>query len=184
MKQRTIWPLILLAISMPAPAAPAQERTPGSNIAKATWSDYRDMYPQSPLCAEEEITLWTCESPQQVFSLCSSRVMTRTSGYMQYRASRNGKRTLTYPAEKKPPFGLFKYTPSANGDAWFEFTNNEYQYSLLDPLRGESSILVAGPGLSGDTMKIKCGGNQTLQLNYTMRLMYDSGVWQISGHGD
>lgn len=155
----------------------AQAHTPVSSIASATLDQYRGEYQQSPLCSRDEITLWSCESNKHVFSLCSSPAATRTTGYLQYRASNAGKVTLTYPATKVPPLGLFKYDSYANGDASVEFTNNGYRYSLIDPLRGNSFIRVAAPGAPGKTTEIACGGNQTLQVNYTMRLMYDFGVW-------
>ena len=134
------------------------------------------MYQQSALCNKDEITLWSCETGKHVYSLCSSHIVTRTSGYVQYRASNHGKIVFTYPAEKKPPLGLFAYDLSANGNASVEFTSNGYGYTLSDPLRDKSSIFVSAP--SGKQTEIRCGDpNQTLQINYTMRLMYDSGVW-------
>lgn len=136
------------------------------------------MYQQSPLCKKDEITLWSCETGKHVYSLCSSHVVTRTSGYIQYRASNHGKVVFTYPTEKKPPLGLFVYYSSGNGNASVEFTSNGYGYTLSDPLRDKSSIFVTAPAPSGKQTEIRCGGNQTLQINYTMQLMYDSGVWE------
>lgn len=134
------------------------------------------MYQKSPLCNKDEITLWSCETGKRVYSLCSSHVVNRTSGYIQYRASDRGKVVFTYPTEKRQPLGLFRYFSAANGDASIEFTSNGYGYTLSDPLRDRSSIFVTAP--SGKQTEIRCGGNQTLQINYTMRLMYDSGVWE------
>jgi hypothetical protein len=142
-------PFLILGLATSAVLAQAHE--PIASITNATWNQYRDQYQQSPICSKDEITLWTCETNKRVFSLCSSRVVTRTTGYLQY--------------------------SDANGDASLEFTNNGYNYSLVDPLRGSSSIAVSTPGSSGKTTEIACGGNQTLQVNYTMRPMYDSGIW-------
>lgn len=155
----------------------AQDHTPGASITNATWAQHSSMYRHSPLCSEEEITLWSCENSKRVYSLCSSRAVTRTSGYMQYRASLGGKIEFTYPAGKKPPLGSFVYHSHANGDASIEFTSGGYGYALVDPLRDNSSIIVSAPAPSRKQTEIKCGGNQTLQVNYTMRLMYDAGVW-------
>ena len=82
---------------------------------------------------------------------------------------------FVYPAVRQSPAGSFTYEAYLNGDASVEFENDGYHYSLVDPLRDKSSILVASP--EGHTSEIKCGGNQTLQVNYTMRLMYEAGVW-------
>ena len=171
-------PLLLLSLALAASIARA-EHTPDRNIDAATWSQYQDQYQQSPICTKDEITLWTCETyHKQVFSLCSSRVITRTSGYIQYRASHAGKLTFVYPKVKKPPFGLFTFDSYRNGNASMSFSNNGYQYSLNDPILAESSISVSDPSSSKKDMEIECSsGNQTLQLNYTLRLLIDSGLW-------
>jgi hypothetical protein len=166
-----------VALALPAAHTLAQQHTPVSSITNATWAQYSGEYQQSPLCAKDEITLWSCETGKRAYSLCSSRTVTRTTGYMQYRAASAGKVVFTYPAEKKPPLGSFVYNSFGNGNASIEFTNNGYGYTLFDPLREGSSIRVSPPAPSGKPTEIKCGGNQTLQVNYTMRLMYDAGVW-------
>ena len=155
----------------------AQAHTPVPSITQATLDQYRDQYDQSPVCTKDELTLWHCETNKRVFSLCSSQTATRTTGYLQYRASTAGKVTLTYPAAKVPPLGLFKYDSTSNGNASIEFTNEGYRYSLLDPLRDKSFIVVTAPGASGKKTEIACTGpNQTLQLNYTLRLMHEFGI--------
>ena len=171
-------PLLSLVLALTALTAPAQERPLLPSITDATWREHRDYYPKSPACAANEITLWTCETHKRVFSLCSSQVLNRASGYMQYRALSGGKVVFTYPAVKKPPLGSFKFNSSPTGNASVEFTNNGYHYRLYDRLRGNSSIFVSEPGPSGKTTEIECGSNQTLQVNYTLRLMYDSGIWE------
>ena len=169
-------PLLPVALVLATAPVLAQERTPVSSITNASWEQYRAEYQKSPLCSKDEITLWSCEVGKRVYSLCSSQAVTRTSGYMQYRASSRGKVVFTYPTEKKPPLGSFVYNSFGNGDASVEFMSNGYGYTLVDPLRGESSILVSAPSPSGKESEIRCPGNQTLQVNYTMRLMYDSGI--------
>ena len=168
-------PLLYSLLALQVPLAVSQEVRPVESIRGATWNEYSGEYSRSPLCAKDEITLWSCSAGKRKYSLCSSRVVTRVEGYMQYRASHAGKTVLTFPATKRPPAGAFTYTSYPNGNASLEFVNKDYHYSLMDPLRSESSILVDAP--SGKTTEILCKGNQTLQLNYTMRLMYDSGVW-------
>jgi hypothetical protein len=172
-----IWPLFPVVLALAAVPLLAQESTPVSPTAKGTWSQYSGMYPHSPLCDKDEITLWSCENSKRVYALCASHVVTRTSGYLQYRASKRGKVVFTYPTEKKPPLGLFVYNLAGNGNASVEFMSNGYGYALFDPLREESSIQVSAPAPSGKQTEIACGGNQTLQVNYTMQLMRDAGVW-------
>jgi len=170
-------PLVLVVVALAITPVRAQELTPISSITNATWVQYSTEYQQSPLCSKEEITLWSCEAGKRVYSLCSSHIVTRTSGYIQYRASSRGKIVFTHPTERQPPLGSFFYNSFGNGNASVEFTSNGYGYTLFDPLREGSSIIVSAPPPSRKKTVIKCGGNQTLQVNYTMRLMYDSGVW-------
>lgn len=154
-----------------------EAHTPVDSITTATWEQYHTEYWPNPLCGEDELTLWSCEAGSRAYAFCSSREVTRTSGYMQYRASRHGKVEFTYPQQKKPPLGSFTYNSFGNGNASIEFSNGGYGYTLVDQLRGASSILVTPPSAQGKQIEIACGGNQTLQLNYTMRLMYDAGIW-------
>lgn len=155
-------------------------RTPGSTITEAKWADYAAMYEPSPLCAKDEITLWTCEGSRgMTFALCATEHVTRDAGYFQYRAAKKGRLVFLYPEAKSPPLGRFTYFSGASGDASLGFTNAGYEYSLNDPLRSGASIFVTTP--SGRTKEIACErGGGTLQVNYTMRLMYDSGVWSDS----
>jgi hypothetical protein len=163
------------AIALAQPEA--DPRTPVSTITGAQWTDYASMYPRSPLCAEEEVTLWSCVASRgRAHALCSSKTVTRDTGYFQYRASRKGRLVFSYPESRSPPRGRFTYYSGMSGDASLDFANAGYQYSLVDPLRGRASILVTSPG--GRSTEIACDhGGATLQLNYTLRLMYDSGVW-------
>ncbi|WP_235041639.1 hypothetical protein [Vreelandella profundi] len=46
------------------------------------------------------------------------------------------------------------------------------------PVLNRTSIAVTGPAPAGRSSEIECDGNQKLQLNYTMRLMHDSGLWE------
>lgn len=176
--KNTLSALSMLALGLAASAVHAGPAGPVPSIAQAALDDYRGMYQRSPLCAKEEITLWTCESGKRVFSLCSSATASATTGYLQYRAAHAGKLALAYPAEKAAPLGSFTYTSFGNGDVAVEFTNGGYRYSLIDPLRGPSQLRVAAPGPAGKETTIACGGNQSLQLNYTMRLMHDFGLWK------
>lgn len=166
-----------MAVAATDMTALARQPSPVPSITNATLEHYRDQYQQSPLCRRDELTLWSCETGKQVFSLCSSQTATRTKGYIQYRSSKEGKLRFVFPAAKVHPSGLFKCTSFGNGNASVEFDNNGYRYSLEDPLRGPSTILVSAPGPSGKTTEIACGPNQTLQLNYSMRLMHDFGLW-------
>jgi hypothetical protein len=153
-------------------------KTPFPSITNAKWSDFKDMYDKSTLCSENEITLWTCKTSSKIYSLCSSKQMTKNSGYLQYRASKAGHLVFVFPASKMPPIHKFLYVTSMAGDASLHFSNGGYKYTLIDPLRGHSLIDITGKSLQHG-VEVTCKNeNQTLQLNYTMKLMYDAGIWQ------
>jgi hypothetical protein len=166
----------ILVFGLAAVPARAHGDAPVGSIATATLDRYRDLYPHSRSCARDELTLWRCETKKREFALCASAAVTRTTGYLQYRASEGGKPVFAYPAARRPPLGLFKYVSYGSGDASIEFTNAGYVYVLADPLRDRSSITVTAPGAQGKATTIACGPNQTLQVNYTMRLMHDAGI--------
>lgn len=173
----TFLTLSLLLSTVSLAQQDAENRRPVSSITDATWEKYKDMYSSSPLCSKEEITLWSCETSSKTYSLCSSTHIDKTTGYIQYRVSRNGHTIFTFPNTKIPPVGLFSFQSYANGNASLDFSNGGYDYSLIDPLREESAIFVINKNTQRQSQVSCNGGNQTLQLNYTLRLMFDSGVW-------
>lgn len=155
-----------------------ERRRPISNISDATWEEYKAMYGTSKYCSKEEITLWSCETSGKTYLLCSSTYVRKGSGYIQYRVAANGKTIFTYPSLKTPPFGSFSYQTSANGDASLDFSHGGFDYSLMDSMRGKSQISVTQKEPPHRSSQISCkNGNQTLQVNYTMRLMFDAGIW-------
>ena len=164
-------PLLLLVAQASPPTS-----GPVDTIRQATWETHRDHYVPSPLCARSEATLWSCAADGREYALCASPVVDRVTGHLQYRASDAGGTVFEYPADKRPPAGAFTFRLHAGGDATVEFVDDGRRYTLLDALRGESFVEVEAP--DGRSSRTACGGNQTLQLNYTLRLMYDAGLWE------
>lgn len=170
---------LLFAAGTPAYAqqSPQSVLKDSPNIANAQWKDYKDYYPSSKLCRAHEITLWTCNGKNETFSLCSSRRVTKTSGYIQYRAGSEGHITFRVPSNERPPLGVFSYGTATSGDANISFHNSGYEYTLYDALRGSSSIEVKKQSSGDDVANIACSNpNQSLQLNYTIKLMVLSGI--------
>lgn len=83
---------------------------------------------------------------------------------------------FVYPAVKQPPAGLFDFMTFPNGDASIAFEHEGDRYLLMDALRGDSAVEVGGP--QGEATRTSCGSNQTLQVNYTLRLMHEAGLWE------
>ena len=181
MSYRSIVTATVVLLSGGAMAQPAGDGQPAplASITGAPWSAYQDMYVSSPLCRADEITLWRCDTTRKRHALCASRQLTRDSGYLQYRVSEAGDLAFVFPATQTPPFGLFTYSSSPRGDASLAFSSGGRHYSLVDPLRGSSLIDVAGQAPdTADTQEVCQNANQTLQLNYTLKLMYEAGIWQ------
>ncbi len=171
--------LVILVAPLVAWGDIEADNAPVDSITGARWADYQGMYEQSPFCAEDEITLWRCDKGSRHYVLCASQQVSKTSGYLQYHAFKGEREVFVYPATKRPPLGYFAYTSSANGDASLAFDNGGYHYQLIDPLRGTSYIDVSASDPQKPGAEIACeSSNQSLQINYSMRLMYAAGIWQ------
>lgn len=126
------------------------------------------------LCAPDEVVVWSCETTQKLHSLCASKDLTRTTGYMQYRAGRRGDLELEYPEVKQPAAGLFHLTLLPRG-AVIEFSNGHYTYDLREHLVGRTSIVVA----RNEEMLgiIECEvPSDTLTLTETLNLLKTAGL--------
>jgi hypothetical protein len=114
---------------------------------------------------------------EAAYSLCSSRDLSATAGYIQYRVGSPRQVVFRFPARERHPKGALECTASPNGDAAIGFRNGGYAYGLLDPLRGMSSIAVTKTPGARTVAGISCGNpNQSLQLNYTIKLMDSAGI--------
>ena len=61
-------------------------------------------------CSPSEKAIFSCQiSAGRVLSLCSSKALSATHGYIQYRVGALGNVTLTYPKVLAPPKGRFYY---------------------------------------------------------------------------
>lgn len=168
-----------LLLALPAYGETPEEMLASSpNIQEATWPGFKEQYPTSALCTPAEITLWTCETKKKTYSLCSSHEVTEHTGYIQYRAGHRGHAAFRFPETQQPPTGLFKLNMIANGNATMTFNNGGYAYTLFDDLRGPSAILVDKRGNASNETQIAClNPNQSLMLNYTIKLGILSGIF-------
>lgn len=55
-----------------------------------------------------------CGHASHAYALCSTRTISRNSGYIQYHASCRGKMESVHPADRRPLLGRLVYTSSAN----------------------------------------------------------------------
>ena len=96
-------------------------------------------------CTASETVLWSCAAKRKVYSLCASRVLTSTEGYLQYRAGPFGKPEFLFPARTIPPAGQFTVATLAQA-VRVAFSNDGFLYEVFDPLKGEASIVVSRQG--------------------------------------
>lgn len=147
------------------------------NIANAQWERFEEMYPTSALCEVEEITLWTCEDDEATYSLCSSIEVTEDTGYIQYRVGTDSGTTFIFPEQKRHPKGVFTQHMIPSGDVTITFSHEGPAYMLVDRLRGPSAIQVRAESENDELAGVAChNDNQSLQLNYTLKLMYQAGI--------
>jgi hypothetical protein len=87
------------------------------------------------LCTDSEQILLTCLTKQRLISLCSTKVFSATTGYIQYRVERNGKIEFEFPKEKVQPNKVFTLGKtdggsSGGGRITLGFKNGEYLYEV------------------------------------------------------
>jgi hypothetical protein len=88
------------------------------------------------LCTVNEAIVFSCTvTNHKIASLCASKDLTSTSGYLQYRFGRNTSSIdLKYPKQTASPKGKFKYSFEgfAKGQtAILAFDSSEYTYSVF-----------------------------------------------------
>ena len=65
---------------------------------------------KATLCKTNEIDYFSCKTQAKVVSLCASKNLSSTDGYMQFRYGRRGNIELRFPPEDRHPKGLFTNT--------------------------------------------------------------------------
>lgn len=120
------------------------------------------------LCFEDELTVWSCERTERIYSICASPRYSDDARYVQYRAGTSSNINFRFPAELRHPAGYFEYATLARS-ALVLFSNEGYEYYITEPLRGRTSIEVVKDGeqLSHFTCTNATG---TLTLNETRDL--------------
>jgi len=142
----------------------------------AVWAD------SDSLCSEEENTLFSCSIGRKLVSVCSSKDLSRASGYVQYRFGiRNRVPELVYPVEKAHPASKFSF--GYDGAAKWSLYNLHftlsgysytiYQYSAAFDEEG-SGVRVKTP--AGESYNLKCQKNPS---NSDLRVLDDLGLRRL-----
>ena len=88
----------------------------------------------STLCKADETVVFSCSTGAHMASLCASKDLSASQGYLQYRFGKNDDPEFVYPAELKHPTGLFApgmLMFSGGGGAYLQFSNGAYGYTIF-----------------------------------------------------
>lgn len=95
-----------------------------------------------PLCQPKEVTWFSCETKKgKVISLCASRNLSNSVGYLQYRFGTESTIELQYPEQRLHPRGRFFFSSvsySRGVTGHLTFANGPYRYVQYDELSGNN----------------------------------------------
>lgn len=89
------------------------------------------------LCEPDEKLIFGCEIKDKLISICSSKELSKTTGYAQYRFGNPGKIELLYPNSKIPPQSVFFLSSTAysgGGANIIRFNNSGHEYLIFDSM--------------------------------------------------
>jgi hypothetical protein len=82
-------------------------------------------------CAKDESVIFNCSTGKKTGSVCASKAISTTSGYLQYRFGRLGAPELTIPIDMKLPSADIQANTliySGGGGAYIRFNNQRFSY--------------------------------------------------------
>lgn len=96
----------------------------------------------SSLCSSGEQVIFSCSlrKPRKLVSLCGSRDLTKTKGYLQYRFGVPGKIELEFPKDKESTQKQFRYEHyfrSQVDNTSISFSSGGFNYRIFDEYNGE-----------------------------------------------
>lgn len=128
----------------------------------------------SSLCNAEEKSIFSCEvrGSGKLASLCSSNVVTRDKGYIQYRFGRPGKIELEFPTGTKETQQKFRYAHYSRFQVdrtEVTFGINKHSYTLFDSSEGNEKTIERVRGISialptKEKRELLCSSNATGSL--------------------
>lgn len=128
------------------------------------------------LCEKYENVVWSCQDKRKIYSICSSRDLTETNGYLQYRAGTLKRMEFKYPPVLQHPKGYFEYGLLAHG-AILNFKNGLYSYEISENLIGQPWISVSKD--DKNLSSFQCSDStQSLTNNSTIEIFRTVGAYQ------
>ena len=125
------------------------------------------------LCESTEKIVFNCTvgKASKLVSLCSSKVLTKDQGYLQYRFGLPGKIELEFPKQREQTQSAFKYSHYFRAQfdqTEISFTSDGYEYAIFDDYNGEQKpaqrdqgIRITSPG--GKETTLNCRGKAKAQ---------------------
>lgn len=89
------------------------------------------------LCEPSEIVYFSCRTQAKILSLCASKDLSRSKGYLQFRQGQKGSVTQTFPATKQHPENLFSNTRDYFTDGVeyaLRFKADELSYAVYETI--------------------------------------------------
>lgn len=135
---------------------------------------------QGTHCTPNETPYFSCSTGKKVVSICGSKSVSPSAGYLQYRFGVVGKTEAEFPASKENPSKYFTYSHfmTANGNTSYTLSviNGQYKYTIdySEILRSDR---MSGGGLTiyRDQKKISEIPCKSLHINDLYKLK-DSGL--------
>lgn len=130
-------------------------------------------------CTSQETTEFSCSTGKKIISVCASKDLSTTKGYLQYRFGRQGVPEIQVPAAKNHPNPLVKSGtlsfPSGRG-AYLKFLKGDYRYVVYiasSKGRGENSGVVVE---SNNKLIAKVGCISNVQSKIGPKLFEKGGI--------
>ena len=141
-------PKIILAIEAGLVGLLLFSSTPHS----AVWSQPNNLQ-AGTLCEKGERVIFSCpiKRPAKIVSLCASKDLTNERGYVQYRFGLPGNVELEYPKARTGTQEKFHYSHYFRAQfdlTEISFTNDGYEYQIIDDYNGEEKPAQSIQGLS------------------------------------
>jgi len=104
------------------------------SIAVTTSSAFSAVSPAQTLCKADELVVFSCPTKNHIASICASKDISKTSGFMQYRFGRLDHADMVYPDVGIKPADVFTAGTmmfSGGGGDWLRFSKGAFSYTIF-----------------------------------------------------
>jgi len=122
---------------------------------------------QASLCLPTERVVFSCSLKRsaKLVALCSSKSLTKETGYLQYRFGLPGKVELEFPKQREGSSQAFRYHHYFRAQVdltEISFTNDGIEYTVFDNYNGEEKPATSDEGVTvsqkGKDTTLSCNG--------------------------